>query len=144
MRELDPSAGPLEFFGAELRRWRMLAELSQEQLGQRVGYSAAQVGKVETGDRAPSPDLAQRCDTALPDAGGLFARLYALARRWDGGHPSWFTGWLDAERRATSLCSWEPLLVPGLLQTADYARAVLGAGPVDSRGRARRAGQRPP
>jgi hypothetical protein len=34
-----------------------------------------------------------------------------------------------AERRATSLCWWEPLLVPGLLQTADYARAILAAGP---------------
>jgi transcriptional regulator with XRE-family HTH domain len=126
-RELDPSAGPLDFFGAELRRWRMAAGLSQEQLGQRVGYSAAQVGKVETGDRAPSPDFAQRCDTALPDAGGLFARIYALARRWDGGYPAWFAGWIEAERRATSLCSWEPLIVPGLLQTADYARALFEA-----------------
>jgi transcriptional regulator with XRE-family HTH domain len=127
MRELDPSAGPLEFFGAELRRWRTAAGLSQEQLGQRVGYSAAQVGKVETGDRAPSPDFAQHCDTALPDAAGLFARIYALARRWDGGYPSWFAGWIDAERRATSLCWWEPMLVPGLVQTADYARALFEA-----------------
>jgi transcriptional regulator with XRE-family HTH domain len=129
MRELDPSAGPLEFFGAELRRWRAAAGLSQEQLGQRVGYSATLVGKVETGDRAPSQDFAERCDQAVPDAGGLFGRLYALARRWDGGIPSWFAGWLEAERRATSLCWWEPLLIPGLLQTADYARAILAAGP---------------
>lgn len=116
-RELDPSAGPLEFFGAELRRARMAAGLSQEQLGQRVGYSGALVGKVETGDRAPSQDFAERCDQALPDASGLFGRLYMLARRWDGGVPSWFTGWLEAERRATALCWWEPLVVPGLLQT---------------------------
>jgi transcriptional regulator with XRE-family HTH domain len=129
VRELDPSAGPLDFFGAELRRWRMAAGLSQEQLGQRVGYTGSQVGKVETGERAPSPDFAQRCDQALPDAGGLFSRLYALARRWDGGYPSWFAGWLEAERRATSLCSWEPLIVPGLLQTAEYARAILAAEP---------------
>jgi len=129
IRELDPSAGPLEFFGAELRRARTAAGLSQEQLGQRVGYSGAQVGKVEMGERAPSQDFAQLCDSALPDAGGLFVRIYMLARRWDGGYPSWFTGWLEAERRATSLCSWEPLVVPGLLQTADYARAVLSAEP---------------
>jgi transcriptional regulator with XRE-family HTH domain len=129
IRELDPSAGPLEFFGAELRRARTAAGLSQEQLGTRVGYSAAQVGKVETGDRAPSQDFAQRSDAALPDAGGLFARLYALARRWDGGYPSWFAEWIDSERRATSLRSWELALIPGLLQTADYAQAILGAGP---------------
>ena len=129
IRELDPSAGPLNFFGAELRRARAAAGLSQEQLGQRVGYSAAQVGKVETGDRAPSLDFAQGCDTALPAVGGLFARIYALARRWDGGHPSWFSEWLEVEQRATSLSSWEPLSIPGLLQTADYARAILAAGP---------------
>jgi DNA-binding XRE family transcriptional regulator len=78
IRELDPSAGPLDFFGAELRRWRTTAGLSQEQLGQRVGYSGAQVGKVETGERAPSQDFAQRCDQALPDAGGLFVRILPL------------------------------------------------------------------
>ena len=127
IRELDPSAGPLDFFGAELRRWRTTAGLSQEQLGQRVGYSGAQVGKVETGERAPSRDFAQHCDQALPDAGGLFVRIHALARRWDGGYPSWFAGWLEAERRATSLRTWEPLLIPGLLQTANYARALFEA-----------------
>jgi transcriptional regulator with XRE-family HTH domain len=105
IRELDPSAGPLEFFGAELRRARTAEGISQEQLGQRVGYSGAQVGKIEMGERAPSQDFAKLCDTALPDAGGLFTRVYALARRWDGGYPSWFTGWIEAERRSTSLCT---------------------------------------
>jgi transcriptional regulator with XRE-family HTH domain len=127
IRELDSSAGPLNFFGAELRRARAAAGLSQEQLGQRVGYSAAQVGKVETGDRAPSLDFAEGCDRTLPDMGGLFVRIYELARRWDGGYPSWFVEWLDAERRATSLRTWEPLLIPGLLQIADYARALFEA-----------------
>lgn len=128
-RELDPSAGPLEFFGAELRRWRTEAGLSLEQFGQRVDYSAALVGKVETGERAPSRDLAERCDHALPDANGLFTRLHQLVRRWDGGHPSWFVQWLEAERRATSLRTWQPLLVPGLLQTEGYARAIIGGNP---------------
>jgi len=127
IRELDPGASPLAFFGAELRRARSTAGLSQEQLGQRVGYSAAQVGKVETGERAPSQDFARRCDQALPGADGLFVRIHALTQRWDGGYPSWFAEWVEAERRATSLCWWEPLLVPGLAQTADYARALFEA-----------------
>jgi transcriptional regulator with XRE-family HTH domain len=118
---LTPSAGPLQFFGAELRRARTAAGLSQDQLGQRLGYSGAQVGKVETGERAPAQDFAEACDRAFPDAGGLFGRIYQLARRWDGGYPSWFAEWIDSERRATSICWWEPLLIPGLLQTADYA-----------------------
>jgi transcriptional regulator with XRE-family HTH domain len=124
-RELDPTAGPLDFFGAEVRRWRTAAGLSQEQLGQKVGYSGAQVGKVETGERAPSQDFAEGCDRALPEACGLFLRLYQLARRWDGGYPSWFTQWVEAERRASTLRTWQPLILPGLLQTPDYARALF-------------------
>jgi transcriptional regulator with XRE-family HTH domain len=126
-RELDPGASPLAFFGSELRRARAATGLSQEQLGQRIGYSAALVGKVETGERAPSQDFAKRCDQALPGAGGLFARLHALTQRWDGGYPSWFAEWVEVERRAESLCCWQPLLVPGLAQTADYARALFEA-----------------
>ena len=123
-RELDPTAGPLDFFGAEVRRWRTAAGLSQEQLGQKVGYSGAQVGKVETGERAPSQDFAEGCDRALPQAAGLFLRLYQLARRWDGGYPSWFTE--SVEPTAGHLMrTWQPLLVPGLLQTPDYARALF-------------------
>jgi transcriptional regulator with XRE-family HTH domain len=129
IRELDPGASPAAFFGAELRRARSSAGLSQEQLGQRVGYSAAQVGKVEVGERAPSQDFAKRCDQALPDADGLFTRLHALIQRFDGGYPSWFIEWIEIERRAESLCWWEPLVVPGLVQSEDYARAILAGGP---------------
>jgi len=127
IRELDPTTGPLDFFGAEVRRWRTAAGLSQEQLGQRVGYSGAQVGKVETGERAPSQEFAQHCDQALPGAGGLFLRIYNLARRWDGGYPSWFVEWVQAEGRAITLHTWEPLLIPGLVQTPEYARVLFQA-----------------
>jgi transcriptional regulator with XRE-family HTH domain len=128
MREIDGTASPLAFFGAELRRARNEAGLSQEQLGQRIGYSGTMVGKIETGERAPSEDLAEHCDEALGTK-GLLVRIYDLARRWDGGYPSWFAGWMDRERTATSLCWWEQSLVPGLMQTADYARAILRVGP---------------
>jgi hypothetical protein len=66
-----------------------------------------------TGERAPAQDFAEACDQTFPDAGGLFGRLYQLARRWDGGYPSWSAEWIDSERRAVSLRSWEPLLIPG-------------------------------
>lgn len=85
MRNVDGTASPLAFFGAELRRIRMEAGLSQEQLGQRIGYSGTLIGKVEIGQRAPSEDLAGRCDEAL-ETKGLLPRIYDLARRWDGGY----------------------------------------------------------
>ena len=71
----------MAFFGAELRRARNEAGLSQEQLGQRIGYSGTMVGKIETGERAPSEDIAGRCDDALGSK-GLLVRIYDLARRW--------------------------------------------------------------
>lgn len=131
IRKLDPTAGPMAFFGAELRRRREAAGLSQEQLGAKLNFTGSQVGKVETGERPPSLDFAKRCDEVFPEADGIFERLYALAQRWEGS-PAWFRPWLEIEREATLLRWWEPLLIPGLLQTADYARAILGASPSTS------------
>jgi hypothetical protein len=62
---------------------------------------------------------------------GWFSRFYHDSRTWAGPHPPWFRDWVEIEARATVIRWWEPLLVPGLLQTLDYARAVLGWGPDD-------------
>ena len=60
----------------------------------------------------------------------------ALTRLWDHlkkGHKQrlygWFQAWADIEARATVLRWYEPLVVPRLLQTEDYARAILFARP---------------
>lgn len=119
----------MAFLGAELRRARVGAGLSQEQLGRELNFSGDMVGKVETSDRAASPDFAAGCDNVFPHLDGIFTRLLDLARRWEGPHPQWFRNWLEAERSAVALRWWEPMLVPGLLQIADYARAILSAGP---------------
>jgi transcriptional regulator with XRE-family HTH domain len=119
----------MAFFGAELRRARVAAGMSQDHLGRTLSFSGDLVGKVETGERAPTADFAAGCDRAFPHLDGLFTRLLGLARRSDGPYPQWFRDWVQAEREASSLRWWEPMLVPGLLQTADYARAILGAAP---------------
>jgi DNA-binding XRE family transcriptional regulator len=123
-RELNPL---FDFFATELKRARTAAGLSQEALGKRLGFSGEQVGKVELGDRRPTDRFADGCDTAFPGLGGIFSRLVAKAEASHGVYPSWFASWVDAEQRATVIRWWEPLLVPGLLQTADYARAVFDA-----------------
>jgi transcriptional regulator with XRE-family HTH domain/tetratricopeptide (TPR) repeat protein len=61
-------------FGRELRRRRMAARLSLQQLGQRVHYSKSQLSKVERGIKPPTPELARLCDTVL-DARGALTRL---------------------------------------------------------------------
>lgn len=124
LRELDPSSSVLAFFGAELRRLRTGADTSQEDLGQRISYSGSLVGMVETARRAPTRDFAERCDQAL-GTGGVLARLWPLVSQ--EALPRWFRPFADVERTATSIRSWEPLVIPGLVQTEDYARALITA-----------------
>jgi len=69
----------------------------------------------------------------------MFGRLGTLARRADGSVPAWFADWArDIEAEAQTLRWFEPLIVPGLLQTEAYARALfvtrvgLSADEIDS------------
>ncbi|MGN9805974.1 helix-turn-helix domain-containing protein [Micromonospora sp. L32] len=115
----------LEFLGDELRRVRKERGLSQEELAQRINYSSSLIGMVEIGHRTPSQDFVGRVDAAL-QAGGFFARLLALVRA--DAAPPWFREWISVEAEATLIRWFEPSLIPGLLQTEEYARAVLSGG----------------
>lgn len=123
-RDLDPAASVLAYFGAELRRLRAAAGISQEDLAQRISYSASLVGMIETARRAPARDFAERCDVVL-STGGTLARLWPLVSQ--ESLPRWFRPFAEIEREATSIRTWEPLDIPGLLQTEDYARALITA-----------------
>lgn len=116
----------LEHFAEELRVARTAAEMSQASLADAVNYSAALIGKIEQCERRPGPDLARRCDAAL-GTGGLFERIQRRLHR--DGFITWFQEWAVIEAEAVALRWYEPLFVPGLLQTEAYARAVLsGSG----------------
>jgi transcriptional regulator with XRE-family HTH domain len=132
MAARDPQAEPRAFLGAELQRGRIAAGFaSQEALAARLGFDRSVIGKAETGERPPSPEvLAAWCQVCELD-GELFLRLAGLARRTDGPVASWFESWLGAEGEAHMLRLWSPLLVPGLLQTAEYARALFLATGLD-------------
>jgi transcriptional regulator with XRE-family HTH domain len=131
-RVLDPGSSLLAFFGAELRRRRTAAGLSQDQLGHAITYSAALVGRVEVGERMPSLDLAQRCDDVLA-TGGLFAHLRQSMDSDMHAYPAWFREFVERERDAISIREFNALAIPGLLQTEGYARALFRAGrPADS------------
>ena len=126
-RVLDPGSSLLAFFGAELRRRRAVAGMSQEQLGHAINYSAALVGRVEIGERVPSPDFARRCDEVL-SADGLFSHLRDSMNSDVHAFPKWFREFVEHEREAASIREFNALAVPGLLQTEDYARALIRVG----------------
>jgi hypothetical protein len=121
-RELDPSASVLAYFGSELKRLRTRAGFSQDRLGEIIDHQEGLVGMVEAASRTPSRDFAERCDGALGAEGSLI-RLWPLVSR--SGLPSWFRGYAELEAKAVEIRSYQAQVVPGLLQTESYARAVL-------------------
>jgi hypothetical protein len=126
-RELDPGASPAAFFGNEVREARTKAKMSQPALGAAVGYDGTYVSKVETGTIVPDDDFVNGLDRVFPHMNGWFARFWRNSRKWEGQYPAWFKDWIDAEEHARVIRWWEPLLIPGLLQTADYARELFRA-----------------
>jgi transcriptional regulator with XRE-family HTH domain len=133
MARRDPETNPAAFLGGELRRARVAAGFSsQDALAARLGFDRTVVAKAETGERPPTDDvLAGWCVACHLDE-DLFRRMAVLARRADGPVPTWFEDWLQAEGEAQSLRIWSPMLVPGLLQTAEYARALFLAEQTDT------------
>ncbi|WP_328365511.1 helix-turn-helix transcriptional regulator [Streptomyces sp. NBC_00445] len=120
---LDPGASPLDYYGFELRRHREVAGLTQKQLGDILNYTGSMVGQIETARKLPTPEFSQRADAAL-ETGGLLYRLVDLVLR--SQLPAWFRQTAELEARAAEICSFHTHLVHGLLQTREYARAVLG------------------
>ncbi|SCG67353.1 Helix-turn-helix domain-containing protein [Micromonospora halophytica] len=111
-----------ELIRTQLRRLRIAAGLSQEEFGRLVHFSSSAVSAVETGVRPLDRAFLARADEVL-NSGDLLVTLLRMAER--DREPSWFKPWLEAERGATQLRYFNPNLIPGMLQTENYARAVL-------------------
>ncbi|BAU83067.1 hypothetical protein SLA_2133 [Streptomyces laurentii] len=114
-----------EFFGELLRERREAANLTRNELGVQVFVSGTYIGLFEQGVRKPQLDVAQRIDVVL-QTGGIFERT---CRKLVDGSPYavYFNDVAELEAQATKLCEFAPTVVPGLLQTAEYARAVTTA-----------------
>ncbi|WAL73447.1 helix-turn-helix transcriptional regulator [Kitasatospora sp. YST-16] len=124
-KNLDPASSPSAFYGAEVRRLREEKGLSQSGLGELVFCSGAYIGQIEVAVRKPQADLSKRLDAAL-ETGGYFARLYPMVARTR--HAAHFARTAELEARAETISEYAPTLVPGLLQTPEYARAVIRTG----------------
>ncbi|MEU9474452.1 helix-turn-helix transcriptional regulator [Streptomyces sp. NPDC048191] len=128
IRELDPAASPLDYFGYELRRKREAAGLTQKELGAIVFCTGSLVGQIETGAKVPTREFAERADAALL-TDGFFSRLVGLVLR--SQLPSWFQPYAEMEATAAYISTYQCQLVYGLVQTEAYARAVLSVEHTD-------------
>ncbi|MFD9392467.1 helix-turn-helix domain-containing protein [Streptomyces sp. NPDC060000] len=130
-REPDPSDS-LRTFGAVTQALREHAGYSRAQFADLVRFSRHTVESVELGRRMPDVAFVERADELLGNTGALRkGSKYVTRGRGDVGLAAWFRQWARLERVAVSLCTYECRLVPGLLQSEGYARAVFeGTVPV--------------
>ncbi|MEV1243596.1 helix-turn-helix transcriptional regulator [Nonomuraea sp. NPDC050022] len=125
-KELDPTTGPMARFGADLRKYRYAAKWTQAQLAERIGYSKSRIGNVERGDEKPTRELIELCEKALGLDGALLTHWPAIS---GDRIPQWYRQWPPIERKADQIISVAPLIVPGLAQTEEYARAIFTGEP---------------
>ncbi|MBR8642304.1 helix-turn-helix transcriptional regulator [Streptomyces tuirus] len=123
-RDLDPSSSPRALLGAELRHAREKAGLSQEELGQRLFVSGSFIGQLEAGTRRMQREYARLLDEVL-GTGDFFQRHCGAAAK--SKYREHFAEAADAETQATAIREYASMLIPGLLQTPAYARAVSRA-----------------
>jgi transcriptional regulator with XRE-family HTH domain len=121
----DPNSSPLAFFGAELRRLRDKAGMTQAELAEATCYSLATISAFETARRIPSLEFSQSADKAL-GADGLLTRLQGLVE--SVSVLPWFRDRVEVEKSANEIREYQSYHIPGLLQTEGYARIVVSAG----------------
>ena len=83
---------------------------------------------MENGKRPPTEALAAACDAVFPERHGWFTDWYQESRSWSEV-PAGFRSWSELEDKAARLYDWMPGTVTGLLQSEDYARAILATFP---------------
>ncbi|WP_329087610.1 MULTISPECIES: helix-turn-helix domain-containing protein [unclassified Streptosporangium] len=117
--------------GRELRRLREKADLTLEEVATPLRWSTAKLSRIENARTMPSgTDVADLCDLYAVDP-PTKAGLIQLGQ--DAGQRGWWTAYSDVfagayvglESEATTIRTWEPLLVPGLLQNEVYARELI-------------------
>ncbi|MFF3286567.1 Scr1 family TA system antitoxin-like transcriptional regulator [Streptomyces sp. NPDC003023] len=117
------SSDSLKSFGEVVKALRRRARLTQEQFAPQVRYSVPTVASIEQGRRFPPVDFVDRAEEVLDAFGVLKGAAKHLSRR--PGIASWFRQWAQLEAEAVNLYTYECRLVPGLLQTEAYARALF-------------------
>jgi transcriptional regulator with XRE-family HTH domain len=125
-RSRNPDDDPGAYLGSFLTQWRTSGSFpSQEALAPRLGVGRTRITKAETGEEPPDirllADWLRECK--IP-AEQLIEVVCALARHREETIPTWFRDFPDVEKAAHAILSWHTMVWPGLVQTAEYARAL--------------------
>ncbi|KUO12199.1 DNA-binding protein [Streptomyces sp. DSM 15324] len=116
------------FYGKELRWKREAAGLSLDAFLEGSFYGKTYLSDIEHGERRMPLDLARHADRVLGTDGFFERHCEDVRKARRAGHAEYFEKVLEAEKHAATIEEWCPTLLPGLLQTPAYARAVILAG----------------
>jgi hypothetical protein len=119
---------PASHFGRQLKKERLARGWSLDDLARETGINAAHLSRIENGHRPPTEKVARACDVAFPDRKGWYYEYWSDLQGWSEV-PSWFRPWAEYEMSTTTIRTWSPGVVDGLLQTEDYARALVSVSP---------------
>ncbi|WP_242882390.1 helix-turn-helix domain-containing protein [Actinomadura litoris] len=109
-------------FGNQVRFYRERTGLSQDRLGERFPVSGSYIGQIETGKTRCTKDFAEQLDKEV-GAQGCITRLWEDLVQ-NAAYPTWFD-WPGIEQAAGMLQAFHLSVVYGLLQTPEYAKALL-------------------
>ncbi|MCX4677241.1 helix-turn-helix transcriptional regulator [Streptomyces sp. NBC_01433] len=123
-KELNPEAGPLAAFGARMRRFREARGWTQDHFATLVGCTGRHISALETARKSPTLPFSRKVDLAL----GTLNTADSFEREWreirHGSLLEGFPEYLVHEGRAVEIRLFESGLIPGLLQTPEYAQAL--------------------
>ncbi|MFD7442068.1 Scr1 family TA system antitoxin-like transcriptional regulator [Streptomyces sp. NPDC059909] len=125
--ENKEAEGPATRLVADIaRKMRVRKGLTQDQLGRQIGFTAAAVSAMETCAQPASDEMLVKLEEVLGDGMGIFeqAREYVRLDKY----PPQFKNYALLEQKALALHLYATLVVHGLFQTEEYARALIGGG----------------
>jgi transcriptional regulator with XRE-family HTH domain len=126
-KDPDASASVPAFYGAELRWKREAAGMTLEELAEGCFYGVAYLSQIEHGQRRIPLELARHADQVLNTDGFFERRAEDVRKARKKGLADYFADVAEQEKLAETIAEWAPSLVPGLLQTEAYHRAVIRA-----------------
>ncbi|MFC4466218.1 helix-turn-helix domain-containing protein [Streptomyces xiangluensis] len=121
---VTPSPINWRYSGNQLKRWRIKANVSREELGAAANYSPDTIKSMGQGVRMPTPRVLDAADELCRAEGLLSAAKEYLQKE---KFPARAQDFMLYEQQAISLWWYEPVLVPGPLQTGPYARQLISS-----------------
>ncbi|MBC9729946.1 helix-turn-helix transcriptional regulator [Streptomyces sp. TRM68367] len=120
------AGGTAHLVAALARALREQQQISQEQLGKKIGYTASAVSAMETCAQPASDQMLVKLEEVLGGGLGVFEKARTLIRL--DKYPAQFKNYVPLEQEALTLSTYVTFVVHGLFQTEDYARALIGGG----------------